>query len=82
MNASTNRPARSSLASTGAIDLAKNDFKLALADADHRIVARKRVAHGPAAFAVDRRVHTRGVRPQRAKTERIGLLGLLLQPLN
>jgi hypothetical protein len=55
MNASTNHPARESSARTVAIDLAKDVFELAFADAEHRIVARKRLARGPFAPCLDNR---------------------------
>ena len=46
MNASTNQPARESAARIVAIDLAKDVSELAFANAEHRIVARKRLARG------------------------------------
>jgi transposase len=55
MNASTNHPARESAARIVAIDLAKEVFELAFADAEHRIVARKRLARGPFARCLDNR---------------------------
>jgi hypothetical protein len=48
MNANANHPARESAARIVAIDLAKDVFELAFADAEHRIVARKRLARGAA----------------------------------
>jgi transposase len=61
MNASTNHPARESAARIVAIDLAKDVFELAFADAEHRIVARKRLARGPFARCLDNRAPLRVV---------------------
>jgi hypothetical protein len=55
VDASTNHPARESDAHSVAIDLAKEVFELAFADAEHRIVSRKRLARGPFARCLDNR---------------------------
>jgi transposase len=49
MHAGTIHPTRESAAHIDAIDLAKDVFEPAFAEAEHRIVARKRLARGPLA---------------------------------